>query len=109
MAQMGERKVAPPSATFAQTEIVLDRGGAFSIELSGETRLASDVSLVIDIYDLDNFVHPEGHVGWWRYDLQQLPEHATGRISRDEGGSIHPVMDGISAIDGWRNADLIGA
>ena len=47
---------------FSAPEIVFSNGGIFECSLSPQA-LASDLSLVIDIYDLDHPVHPGGTSG----------------------------------------------
>jgi glycosyltransferase involved in cell wall biosynthesis len=106
MVSVSEPVISAPSATFRETDIVLDRGGAFSIELPNAA-LTSNVSVVIDIYDLDNPVHPEGHIGWWRYELEQLGRRAAGNLSLDEAGNVSPAMEGTTPVDQWRNQSHI--
>jgi glycosyltransferase involved in cell wall biosynthesis len=104
---MGEFKTVL-SASINENEVVLDRGGTFSLNLPAD-KVASNVFLVLDIYDLDRPVHPEGHIGWWRYDIGKLPLNPTGELSRDEGGNVRPVIDGAPAVDEWRNQTKIDA
>lgn len=105
---MSETAVVAPIATFRETEVVLDRGGAFSINLL-EAKLAPNVTLVLDIYDLDNPVHPEGHIGWWRYELRQLERQANGKLVLDEDGRVRPTIDGAMPVDEWRNQSHVVA
>lgn len=90
------------SARAVEKEIVLDRGGGFSIRLP-DAGAVENAFLVIDIYALDNPVHPEGHIGWWRYEIGASPAHLTGSLSRDQGGRITPEIDGAAAVDEWCN------
>jgi glycosyltransferase involved in cell wall biosynthesis len=106
MVSVSEPQIAAPSATFRETDIVLDQGGAFSIELPDAT-LISNVSVIIDIYDLDNPAHPEGHIGWWRYELEQLGRQASGNLSLDEAGDVSPAIQGTTPADQWRNPNHI--
>src|SRR5476651_2179090 len=96
---MDELKAA---ATVVEKDIVLDRGGAFSLNLPAEW-FASNVFLAVDMYDLDNPVHPEGHIGWWRYEIAQLPQSPTGRLILDQGGKVRPHFEGVTAADEWLN------
>jgi glycosyltransferase involved in cell wall biosynthesis len=104
---MGEFKTVL-SASTNEKEVVLDRGGTFSLNLPAD-KVGSNVFLVLDIYDLDRPVHPEGHIGWWRYDIGKLPLHPTGMLSRDEGGNVRPVIDGAPPVDEWCNQIKINA
>ena len=99
---MNEPKAAVVAVTVVEKEIVLDRGGAFSLNLSVES-IAPDVFLVLDLYDLDSPVHPVGHVGWWRYEIAQLPRSPTGRLILNKSGEVRPHFEGVEATDQWRN------
>jgi glycosyltransferase involved in cell wall biosynthesis len=99
---MSKQKIGGPSVTFREVEIVLDRGGAFSVNLP-PSRLNADVSFIVDLYDLDNPVHPEGHIGWWRYDLATLPAQLAGHLTRDEAGDVGPNFGAAVPVDEWRN------
>jgi glycosyltransferase involved in cell wall biosynthesis len=103
---MSELGFSGLSATVKEKEVVLDHGGTFSLSLSVE-ELTSGVFLVVDIYELDNPVHPDGHIGWWRYDINQLAHHPQGKLYRDETGKVRPAIDGVTPIDEWRNECLI--
>jgi glycosyltransferase involved in cell wall biosynthesis len=92
---------------ISEKEIVLERGGRFSLTLP--EKIAPDFFLVLDIYDLDRPVHPEGHIGWWRYDVGLLSRHPTGRLSIDGSGAVFPTIDGVAAVDEWRNQTTIEA
>jgi len=78
-----------------------NRGGSFSMKLPAE--MPANAFLVLDMYDLDKPVHPEGHIGWWRYEIGQLPERVNGSLSRSENGEIAPHIDGAISSDQWRN------
>jgi glycosyltransferase involved in cell wall biosynthesis len=44
-----------------------------------------------------------GHVGWWRYEIAQLPRNPIGRLILDKGGKVSPHFEGVKATDEWRN------
>src|SRR5581483_4699880 len=99
------RMADPPAGLIArigETEIVIECGGRFSIRLP-EARAVASAFLVIDIYALDNAVHPEGHIGWWRYEIAESPQCLTGFLSRDLDGRIAPEINGAAPADEWRN------
>jgi glycosyltransferase involved in cell wall biosynthesis len=96
------------SAGFEGTEVVLDLGGSFSLRLPSE-RSNADTFLVLDIYDLDNPVHPDGHVGWWRFEIEQLPEKLDGSLVRGTDGTVVLKIDGAVAVDRWQNPNRIVA
>jgi len=89
-------------ATIEEKEVILDGGGSFSIKLSSG-RERGDSFLVIDIYNLDNAVHPEGHVGWWRFEIDKLPEKLDGQLVRRKDGEISLKISGAAPVDEWRN------
>ena len=60
---MTERVALADIVFFTKSQIELMAGGGFECTLSIASN-DSDLSLSIDIYDLDNAVHPEGHLGW---------------------------------------------
>jgi glycosyltransferase involved in cell wall biosynthesis len=82
--------------------VLLDLGGSFSVTLPFQ-RENGDSFLVIDIYDLDNPVHPEGHIGWWRFGIEQLPEKVNGNLAQRHNGMISLSIDGGIPVDEWRN------
>lgn len=87
--------------TFEQHEISADYGADFRLRLWGDLARA-DVFLVIDIYDLDNPVHPEGHVGWWRFPLETAAKSQSGHI--DMGSDGYAVAIEEAASEGhWIN------
>ena len=99
---MNEVKPSALTATVVENDIVLEHDGALSLNLPDE-RDAWNVFLVIDIYDLHNPVHPQGHLGWWRYEIGQLTANPTGRLVHDEGGKVKPVFKCVLPVDEWRN------
>ena len=84
---------------FVPSEIVLSSGGVFECSISANA-LAADLSLVVDIYDLDNPVHPEGHLGWWRFPVNRLYRGVHGVFTM-EGGTLRCTLDGHEATDYW--------
>jgi glycosyltransferase involved in cell wall biosynthesis len=106
---MSELEATTPFANFRETEIVLDQGGTFSILLP-DNRLRANVSFIIDIYDLDNPVHPEGHLGWWRYELENsVQQQASGMLCRDSAGKIRPAIEKATLLEEWNNPIHIDA
>src|SRR3954451_11643904 len=93
------------AARFNQREVVLDRGGAFSITLPLDR---TDTSLVIDVYDLDNPVHPDGHIGWWQFETEKLPQQLVGSLAKNDQTVSLEIPD-ISPIAQWSNPGRIDA
>lgn len=95
--------MAPIShATVNEREVVLDSGGEFSVKLPAEQD-RGDSFLVIDIYELGNPVHPDGHIGWWRFDTDKLAERLEARLIRREDGEISLTIPGVDPVDQWCN------
>ena len=86
---------------FEQYEITAENGGQFSLRFLGDLRRA-DVFLTIDIYDLDNEVHPTGHVGWWRFAVETFGERISGRV-RLVQGDVDVSLADVTSEDRWIN------
>ncbi|MGO9570597.1 MAG: glycosyltransferase family 4 protein [Desulfomonilaceae bacterium] len=66
----------------------------------------SDYFLVIDVYSAARCVHPEGHVGWWRRDLDDTGQVPVLLAREDEGITVSfPKSEG--ATEQWVNRDVI--
>ena len=89
------------SVMFEQHDILAENGGEFSLRLLGDVGHA-DVFLTIDIYDLDNPVHPAGHVGWWRFPVETLGERALGHVHVHRDGADVSLAD-VASEDRWVN------
>jgi glycosyltransferase involved in cell wall biosynthesis len=95
-----------PAVLFRETGIVLAEGGAFSLDLL-DVKRPGNLALVIDIYGLDHEVHPEGHVGWWKFALPEVAEDMAGRL-RADGRGLSPAVDAIE-MDRWVNPSPVEA
>ena len=90
---------------FEHHDIVVNDGGRFDLRFAGDLR-HGDVFLTIDIYDFDNPVHPEGHIGWWRFSVDALGQRSSGYIRLKDNGFDVSVADQASE-DYWINESLI--
>lgn len=92
-----------PNAIVMFTEPLIDltTGGDFDCILSIAIP-ASDLSLVIDIYDMDNPIHPEGHLGWWKFSLTQIGERFSAYISHSDHGLLCEIK-GMKTVSQWVN------
>ncbi|WP_432472039.1 glycosyltransferase [Amphritea sp. HPY] len=90
-----------PKIAFVSKDIVLAEGGGFELELSEGTS-SLDVSLVIDIYDLDNPVHPEGHLGWWQFSVDSIKNSVSGSLAL-RNGSLDLMLDDLPVQNNWLN------
>jgi glycosyltransferase involved in cell wall biosynthesis len=67
---------------------------------------ASDYFLVIDLYSADRHVHPEGHVGWWKRDLDETSQVQVLLTKTAEGITVSfPSFKG--RIEQWVNRETI--
>jgi glycosyltransferase involved in cell wall biosynthesis len=89
------------SVMFEQHDLLSDQDGEFGLRFLGDVARA-DVFLTIDIYDLDHPVHPDGHVGWWRFPVETLGERTTGRLQVRQDG-IDVSLVGLASEDRWIN------
>jgi glycosyltransferase involved in cell wall biosynthesis len=89
------------SVAFEQRQILVEEGGAFQLSMKGDIAHA-DVFLIIDIYDLENRTHPDGHVGWWRFPAEALGEHSFGRV-HVRPDSFDVSIDNVANEDRWIN------
>ncbi len=62
--------------------------------------------LVVDIYSAANPVHPAGHVGWWKWPLNEKRDLSV-RISKSTT-EFHVTFDGQGAVDSWTNPKFRG-
>ena len=60
-----------------------------------------------DVYGYAEHSHPDGHLGWWRFELPAGRGRATleMRFEEVEAASVHVTVDGtrLSPIDSWCN------
>lgn len=75
--------------------------GHLTLQLPAAARKA-DVSLVIDVYDLDREIHPDGHLGWWKYAIADLDDTVTVRLVAD-GHTQVAAVDGAMPEESWHN------
>ncbi len=90
---------------FADAAIDLQRGGRFEIQVSDGAR-EGDNFLVIDVYDIENPVHPEGHVGWWRFPLPSVEGAVAGMLRYGRAG-LKCEIEGTVVQDSWVNEKRI--
>jgi len=83
------------------TEIVLAEGGVFEVRLS-PAAFNAGLSLVIDAYDMDNAVHPEGHLGWWQAALDRTTPGFRGKL-QTYGAELNCELHGVSFRQSWVN------
>lgn len=62
-------------------------------------------SLVIDIYNPDHAVHPDGHIGYWVYDFKDTNKFRGIIELIDE--KIVPSMNDLTLVDSWINKNII--
>jgi glycosyltransferase involved in cell wall biosynthesis len=94
-------------AEFIETELIADKKSVpFSLQLSDQLNKA-DASLVLDLYDLNNPSHPEGHLGWWKFPLNTEAQTIQGSLQLDPASIT--LTDGTAPIDSWVNPEKVNA
>ncbi len=91
---------------FISSEVILSDSASFNLQLSPNIS-KKDVSLVIDVYDLDNPVHPEGHVGWWQFSVDKLGEQVQAAIQEIESKNALIRLDEESSQNSWVNEETV--
>ena len=90
---------------FDTPEINLSKQGHFKLNISSNAT-NSDYFLVIDIYDLDNPVHPQGHIGWWQFPTNDLHEIVEGNILVN-GDEVSCFLQNINSLNHWINEEKV--
>ncbi len=96
---------SPPTVYFDSSHVVSETGGTFSLRLSSEALMA-DVFLSLDIYDLDNRVHPAGHLGWWSFRVDSVGDPLRGELSI-EGNRVSVGMEAMECFNHWINEEEV--
>lgn len=66
----------------------------------------AELFLVIDLYSAAHSVHPEGHVGWWKWPLEVKGDLAVEVVKTPEGFRV--LFDGAEPEEFWKNPDYLG-
>ncbi|MEM6251685.1 MAG: glycosyltransferase [Cyanobacteria bacterium P01_D01_bin.156] len=90
---------------FNESEVVLSNSTVFALNFSPEIS-REDVSLVVDIYDLDNPVHPEGHLGWWQFSTTELSVQVSADLEMVGDKVIRVSLEGMQSHNFWVNEDV---
>ena len=94
-----------PGLELSKKDFVLGKDKKFEIAIHNTSK-STDLSLVIDVYDLDNPVHPHGHIGWWRFPLDNNKTSVNALLELKDG-SINCCLDNIQLTDSWYNDELV--
>ncbi|MGO9121994.1 MAG: glycosyltransferase [Desulfomonilaceae bacterium] len=105
MTDIAKRNLSSLSVNFDSSHVVAQTSGRFSLRLSPEVT-NEDVFLVVDIYDLDNRIHPGGHLGWWSFRTDSVGDRLNGKISIS-GNRALVAIDGIECFNRWINEDEV--
>jgi len=89
------------TVAFRERDLLLAPHGEFALALSAAVQRA-DVSLVLDIYDLSDPVHPRGHFGWWKFALEDSGPRLRFSIALS-ASAPRIAIDGTAAVDAWVN------
>lgn len=97
-----------PYATLDRHWLDLTARGQDELELRFAASVwAEDLFLVIDIYSAANPVHPEGHVGWWKWPLEEK-EDIVVTVTRGPRG-ISVEFNGNKPAELWTNPAFTGS
>lgn len=81
-----------------------DRG---ELELSFSSSVwDAELFLVIDLYSAAHQVHPQGHVGWWKWPLEVKSDLTVAVCKGPDGYSV--TFDGQEPQEFWKNPDYTG-
>jgi glycosyltransferase involved in cell wall biosynthesis len=93
---MSDHADASAWVAFAARGIDLSAGAAFVLDLSPGLRD------VVDVYDLDDPVHPRGHLGWWQFPIEGHGQRIEGALVRD-GDMFVPRIASAEPSKVWIN------
>ncbi len=65
-----------------------------------------ELYLVIDLYSAAHPVHPQGHVGWWKWPLDAKGD-VTVQVKKEADG-FAVTFDDVAPREFWRNPDYAG-
>jgi glycosyltransferase involved in cell wall biosynthesis len=66
----------------------------------------AELFLVIDLYSAARQVHPEGHVGWWKWPLEIKADVTVQLVRMPTGYAV--TFDGREPQEFWKNPDYSG-
>ncbi|MGB7249650.1 MAG: glycosyltransferase family 4 protein [Phormidesmis sp.] len=101
-----KRTEESPFVRFVSPEIILSDAATFELALSAQV-WKKDISLVIDVYDLDNPVHPEGHIGWWKFSGDRLQEHLQASIENIDSENVQITLNQAASQESWVNEETV--
>jgi glycosyltransferase involved in cell wall biosynthesis len=90
---------------FDRCDLDLTGDGTFRLFLGRDIDF-NDNSLVIDLYNLENSVHPEGHIGWWKFALWGLPDPILCTVCL-RGDDVICVVPDAEPVDSWVNDEKV--
>ncbi|QMV12968.1 glycosyltransferase [Vibrio spartinae] len=92
--------------SLVQKSLVVQKERKLNIHLS-DGCVNKNISLVVDIYDMDNPIHPGGHVGWWSFDFSELNRNEL-ELEFDLNFETRDVsIIGRNCHNKWVNSELI--
>jgi len=98
---------ALPFVLLDEQLLDLTRGAAGDLLLSFSSSVwESDLFLVLDIYSAAHPVHPEGHVGWWKYPLEDKRDLPLRVLKTDAGFTVS--FEGRDDAECWKNPEFSG-
>lgn len=93
----------PPHILATERGLVFDTEARLRAAIRGTQ--TPDLRIIVDIYSLDHPVHPEGHLGWWRFAPADAPDELEITLSR-VSGMVDVRLNGLDPVDSWVNPDV---
>ena len=91
--------IAGPRISIRERGLVLGEATGFRLDLHAAS--GPDLSVILDLYDLDHPVHPGGHLGWWKFPATQFGATAEGRLTT--AGDLAVSMANATPSEFWIN------
>ncbi len=88
-----------------------DGSAAFELEVAASAGLPADARLTVDIYSSSYHVHPDGHMGWWQFELAGITGTVRVSLAMREGEEPNVRLRAgekeLHRLDQWLNPDYV--
>lgn len=96
-----------PYISFDQQVLNLTQAECADLVLSFSSAVwEAEEFLVVDIYSAANPVHPQGHVGWWKWPLHEKRDLGVRIIKSADGFKV--AFEGQTPKESWTNPNFRG-
>lgn len=98
-----EKEKILPKVSFKETDFIQTRSQSEYISLNFDIPIKiQSLSLIIDVYNIYNHSHPEGHLGWWKFPINKPINEVKIKIKITKK-SFFVECDHFSVTDFWIN------